>query len=133
MTRLQELAICLALVVLPGCVTTPVVNYGPENKQLKDQLSDRETQIQQLKTENEQLRRQVQALSQAKQEVRMPTASEIQTALKKAGFYKGPIDGQIGTQTKESIQKFQKANGMNPDGVVGSRTWTALSKYLSAK
>ncbi len=131
MAYVRGLGLCLALVAVSGCVTTPVVNYGPENKQLKEQLSAQETQIQQLTLENEQLRKQVQSLSQTKQEVRMPTASEIQAALKKAGFYKGPVDGQIGTQTKEAIQKFQKANGMNADGVVGSRTWTLLSKYLT--
>ncbi|MEM7817114.1 MAG: peptidoglycan-binding domain-containing protein [Candidatus Aenigmatarchaeota archaeon] len=54
----------------------------------------------------------------------------MQRALRNAGFYKGPIDGKIGPQTKNAIKEFQKANGLVPDGVVGRRTWEKLSKYL---
>lgn len=59
-----------------------------------------------------------------------PTPKRIQRALRNAGFYKGPIDGKIGPQTKNAIKEFQKANGLVPDGVVGRRTWEKLSKYL---
>ncbi len=37
---------------------------------------------------------------------------EIQRALKKAGYYRGPIDGVVGTQTTRALQKFQKAKGL---------------------
>jgi len=82
-----------------------------------------------LKDENYILRKQLEAAS--KREVRMPSATEIQTALKKAGFFKGVVDGKIGPETKEAIRKFQEANGMTPDGVVGSKTWSLLSKYVN--
>jgi len=55
---------------------------------------------------------------------------QIQRALKKAGFYKGEIDGKIGAKTKEAIIKFQKAHGLKGDGVVGKRTNEELRKYL---
>jgi len=55
---------------------------------------------------------------------------QIQRALKKAGFYKGEIDGKIGLKTKESIMRFQKAHGLKADGVVGRRTNEELRKYL---
>ena len=55
---------------------------------------------------------------------------QIQMALKKAGFYKGEIDGKIGHQTRVAIQSFQKAKGLDPDGIVGPKTWEELSKYL---
>lgn len=55
---------------------------------------------------------------------------QIQRALKKAGFYKGEIDGKIGSKTKEAIIKFQKAHGLKADGVVGKRTLAELNKYL---
>ncbi|MCX7927175.1 MAG: peptidoglycan-binding protein [Candidatus Omnitrophica bacterium] len=126
---IRLIVLFLGIFVIGGCATTQTMNC-PQDKNLKEQLSIQEQQIQQLKAENEKLRQQVLVLSQAKQEVRMPTATEIQTALKNAGYYTGPIDGQIGPQTKEAIQKFQKANNLNPDGVVGSRTWQYLSKYL---
>lgn len=55
---------------------------------------------------------------------------QIQTALRKAGFYKGEVDGKEGPQTKRAIKAFQKAKGLNPDGVVGPRTWEELNKFL---
>lgn len=58
------------------------------------------------------------------------SARQIQTSLKNAGFYKGPVDGKIGPKTKEAIRSFQKAKGLKPDGIVGKRTSSELSKYL---
>jgi len=55
---------------------------------------------------------------------------QIQSALKKANFYKGKIDGKIGPQTKRAIKAFQKSKGLNPDGVVGPQTWEELNKFL---
>ena len=54
----------------------------------------------------------------------------IQKALKNAGFYAGSIDGQAGPKTKDAVQAFQRARGLKADGVVGKKTWTALSRYL---
>jgi len=56
---------------------------------------------------------------------------QIQRALKSAGFYQGSIDGKIGRKTKEAIIKFQKANALKADGIVGKMTSVALNKYLS--
>ena len=55
---------------------------------------------------------------------------QIQFALKKAGFYKGVIDGKIGPQTRRAIREFQKARGLKADGVVGQKTWEELRKFL---
>jgi len=52
---------------------------------------------------------------------------QIQIALKKAGFYKSEIDGKMGPRTRRAIKEFQKAKKLNPDGVVGPKTWEALS------
>ena len=60
-----------------------------------------------------------------------PTATEIQTALKNAGFYTGTVDGKIGAKTKKAVAAFQKANGLTGDGKVGPKTWSILSKYLT--
>jgi len=60
-----------------------------------------------------------------------PTAVEIQTALKNAGFYTAAIDGKIGPMSKKAIEEFQKANGLEADGKVGPKTWGVLSKYLN--
>lgn len=55
---------------------------------------------------------------------------QIQIALKKAGFYKGEIDGKVGPQTRRAIIAFQKSQKLKPDGIVGSKTWEELNKYL---
>jgi len=59
-----------------------------------------------------------------------PDDVSIQKALKKAGLYKGAIDGKIGPKTKEAIKEFQRSNGLVVDGKVGPKTWAALKGYL---
>lgn len=61
-----------------------------------------------------------------------PTAQEIQTALKNAGYYAGDIDGKIGSKTKKAIEEFQKANNLKVDAKVGPMTWALLSAHLNA-
>jgi hypothetical protein len=61
-----------------------------------------------------------------------PTAQEIQTALKNAGYYSGAVDGKVGPVTKKAIEDFQQANGLQVDGKVGTKTWAQLGKYLSS-
>ncbi|MDP3722908.1 MAG: peptidoglycan-binding protein [Candidatus Omnitrophota bacterium] len=55
---------------------------------------------------------------------------KVQLALKEAGFDPGPIDGEPGPRTDQALLAFQKAQGLEPDGIVGVKTWTALSEYL---
>lgn len=54
------------------------------------------------------------------------TVKDIQEALVAAGFNPGPIDGIRGRRTIEAIKKFQIANNLTPDGLVGSRTSAVL-------
>ena len=61
-----------------------------------------------------------------------PTVTEIQSALKNAGFYTGTVDGKLGPKTKKAVSEFQKANGLTGDGKVGPKTWNALSRYLNS-
>lgn len=44
------------------------------------------------------------------------TIRDIQTGLKNLGFDPGPVDGIPGTQTRDAIREFQKANGLPVDG-----------------
>jgi len=55
---------------------------------------------------------------------------KIQRALKSAGVYTGPVDGKIGSGTKEAIVEFQKSHGLKADGVLGRKTWEELKTYL---
>lgn len=52
---------------------------------------------------------------------------QLQTQLKSMGFDPGKVDGVMGSRTKSAIRKFQDANGLTPDGIVGPRTINALS------
>ncbi len=67
-------------------------------------------------------------LSGKKDEIlRVNVAPEkLQQALKAAGFYKGAVDGKLGNGTKTAIVKFQRANGLKADGIVGEKTWSEL-------
>ena len=61
-----------------------------------------------------------------------PTSEQIQSALKKAGYYKGDIDGKVGSKSKKAIVNFQIDNNLGADGVVGSKTWSKLKEYLDS-
>ncbi len=56
---------------------------------------------------------------------------KVQQALKTAGFYKGAVDGKLGSGTKAAIVKFQKDRGLKADGIVGERTWSELKSASS--
>jgi peptidoglycan hydrolase-like protein with peptidoglycan-binding domain len=51
-----------------------------------------------------------------------------QVALNRHGFYKGPIDGVAGPMTRRAIRDFQRAKGLEPDGIVGRRTRAAFGR-----
>ena len=55
---------------------------------------------------------------------------KIQRALQAAGVYTGPVDGKIGSGTKEAIIEFQKSHGLKADGVLGKKTWDELKQFL---
>lgn len=52
--------------------------------------------------------------------------AELQQLLQSKGFYSGKIDSDFGAGTTNSVLKFQKANGLVPDGIVGSSSWVKL-------
>lgn len=55
---------------------------------------------------------------------------KIQTALRGAGLYTGPIDGRMGPLSRKAVETFQTSRGLKMDGKVGPKTWTALEPYL---
>ncbi|MCM8766332.1 MAG: peptidoglycan-binding protein, partial [Candidatus Omnitrophica bacterium] len=62
-----------------------------------------------------------------------PTIRNIQEALRRAGFYEGPVDGKLGPKTRQAIKDFQRSKGLRVDGIVGKKTWQELSRYLTEK
>lgn len=57
---------------------------------------------------------------------RGPTVVEIQRRLKNWGYYNGNVDGIYGYRTYSAVVKFQRKNGLSPDGIVGRQTLAAL-------
>ena len=50
----------------------------------------------------------------------------LQGRLHDLGYYADEIDGQFGAGTKAAVIDFQKANGLEADGMVGSETKAIL-------
>ncbi len=52
--------------------------------------------------------------------------TQIQTKLKRWGYYTGNIDGIYGTQTVNAVKYFQRKNGLTVDGIAGPATLKAM-------
>lgn len=51
---------------------------------------------------------------------------DIQRRLRSEGYYRGRIDGIIGTGTRNALRAWQRANGLNASGYIDSATFTSL-------
>ncbi len=51
---------------------------------------------------------------------------QIQTKLKRWGYYSGNIDGIYGSQTQAAVRWFQSKNGLTVDGIAGKNTLKAM-------
>lgn len=51
---------------------------------------------------------------------------ELQTRLSSLGCDCGAADGVFGAKTRSAVAAFQRARGLEPDGVCGPKTWAAL-------
>ena len=58
--------------------------------------------------------------------------TQIQTKLKRWGYYNGNIDGIFGSQTLEAVKYFQRKNGLTVDGIAGPATLKAMGIYSSS-
>lgn len=57
---------------------------------------------------------------------------QIQTKLKRWGYYNGSIDGIYGSQTLAAVKAFQRKNGLTVDGIAGTKTLEAMGIYSSS-
>jgi len=130
------LIMIMAIVFLGGCATLNKSTKDTQVKQLESEIAELKTQLQQKEDQIKNLEEELNfkdGTSSYKQEAYRDarlTRRNIQIALQKSGFYKGPIDGVIGYTSKKAIKDFQKANGLKTDGIVGKSTWQKLKKYL---
>lgn len=58
--------------------------------------------------------------------------TQIQTKLKRWGYYNGNIDGIYGTQTLNAVKYFQRKNGLTVDGIAGPKTLAAMGIMSSS-
>ncbi|MHC5861488.1 peptidoglycan-binding protein [Nostoc sp.] len=64
---------------------------------------------------------------------RKSDVQRLQTQLKQLGYYSGAVDGQYTTSTEISVAKFQKAKGLEVDGLTGLETSRKLQAALATK
>lgn len=57
---------------------------------------------------------------------------QIQTKLKRWGYYNGEIDGIYGSQTLAAVKLFQRKNGLTVDGIAGTKTLAAMGIYSNS-
>ena len=58
--------------------------------------------------------------------------TQIQTKLKRWGYYNGSVDGIYGTKTQEAVKYFQRKNGLTVDGIAGPATLKAMGIMTSS-
>lgn len=52
----------------------------------------------------------------------------LQDLLNALGYSTGSLDGIYGPRTRYALIDFQRANGLNPDAIVGCATWQTLTE-----
>ena len=57
---------------------------------------------------------------------------QIQTKLKRWGYYNGSIDGIYGSKTVAAVKLFQRKNGLTVDGIAGKNTLAAMGIFSSS-
>lgn len=72
------------------------------------------------------------ALALSKYGSRGDEVTQIQTKLKRWGYYNGAIDGIYGSQTMSAVKYFQSKNGLTVDGIAGTKTLQAMGIYSSS-
>lgn len=58
--------------------------------------------------------------------------ADLQQRLADLGYYNGPVTGYFDSSTQEAVSRFQQANGLAVDGIVGAATNSALGGSYSA-
>ncbi|GEB76658.1 peptidoglycan-binding protein [Sporolactobacillus inulinus] len=54
----------------------------------------------------------------------------LQEMLREIGFSKLPVDGYFGARTEAAVRTLQHEMNINPDGVVGPKTWKKIESLL---
>ena len=57
---------------------------------------------------------------------------QIQTKLRRWGYYNGEVDGIYGSKTLAAVKWFQSANGLTVDGIAGPKTLATMGIFTSS-
>ena len=76
--------------------------------------------------------RNAEVLALSKYGSRGEEVKQIQTKLKRWGYYSGNVDGIYGSQTLAAVKLFQKKNGLTVDGIAGTKTLQAMGIFNSS-
>ena len=76
--------------------------------------------------------RNAEVLALSKYGSRGEEVKQIQTKLKRWGYYSGSVDGIYGSQTLAAVKLFQKKNGLTVDGIAGTKTLQAMGIFSSS-
>src|SRR5579883_1267333 len=60
------------------------------------------------------------------------TVKHIQSALQSKGFYKGPIDGVVGPDTRRGLAEYQQGEGLQRTAVLDEKTLQSLLSMNTA-
>lgn len=124
-----------------GVITDELVRLDQSLQDTRAAISAEENRLKQLEANVKSSKSRLGSLHQEESIIkgiyRTPSGFElpsiaIQKALKKAGYYQGPLDGKIGPRTRAAVEAFQADNGLTADGVVGRKTWAKLKVYHEA-
>ncbi|MEH2451443.1 peptidoglycan-binding domain-containing protein [Nostoc sp.] len=74
-----------------------------------------------------------QALALQKIGSNRPEVTNSQRCLKKLGYFNGPVTGKFAGLTQNAVIKFQRANRIPADGVVGTNTQRALQRACQSR
>lgn len=69
-----------------------------------------------------------QAMALVQEGDRSSEVTFIQQRLQQLGYFQGNITGYFGSMTKQAVIRFQEAQGITPDGIVGKNTQATLER-----
>lgn len=73
-----------------------------------------------------------QASAAVQQGDRGSEVTSLQQRLKELGYFKTNVTGYFGSVTEKAVTQFQQDKGLEPDGVVGTKTQASLSTQASS-
>jgi peptidoglycan hydrolase-like protein with peptidoglycan-binding domain len=58
---------------------------------------------------------------------------DAQAMLARLGYYDGPIDGSIGTKSRDAIKAYQEIHGQKPTGIMDEAFLVSIHKVMNKK